>query len=140
MCYLLAVFSTICMCLWYRVCFSVMKFHIIHSIIEGEMTAMTASPIGLYFEKRTRPICVTPSLGRSDAIHFAPCVPLHQIQNKDLTGLRLIDKTLQFHNFLVTHSYELVHMTNIGYSQGSNLSRSRRPGASKNMVRDSRMY
>ena len=34
---------------------------------------MTASPIGLYFEKWTRPISVTPSPGRSDAIHFAPC-------------------------------------------------------------------
>ena len=45
-----------------------------YSVKQGEMTAMTASPIGLYFERRTRPTCVTPSPGRSDAIHFAPWV------------------------------------------------------------------
>ena len=43
-----------------------------YSVKQGEMTAMTASPIGLYSEKRTRPTCVTSSPGRSDAIHFAP--------------------------------------------------------------------
>ena len=70
LCYLLADFSTICMCLF----FSDEISHYPHnySVKQGEMTAMTASPIGLYFEKRTRPTCVTPSPGRSDAIHFAP--------------------------------------------------------------------
>ena len=35
---------------------------------------MTANPMGLYFEKRTSPISVTPSPGRSHAIHFAQCM------------------------------------------------------------------
>ena len=67
MCYLLVDFSTVFMCLFLTDVIS----HI-DSIMQREMTLMTASPIGLYFEKLTRPICVTPSPGRSDAIHFAP--------------------------------------------------------------------
>ena len=69
-CYLLADFSTICMCLIFSD--EISHYPLNFSVKQGEMTAMTASPIGLYFEKRTRPICVTPSPGRSDAIHFAP--------------------------------------------------------------------
>ena len=70
MCYLLADFSTICMCLFFSD--EISHYPLNFSVKQGEMTAMTASPIGLYFEKRTRPLCVTPSPGRSDAIHFAP--------------------------------------------------------------------
>ena len=70
LCYLLADFSTICMCLFFSD--EISHYPLNYSVKQGEMTAMTASPIGLYFEKRTRPTCVTPSPGRSDAIHFAP--------------------------------------------------------------------
>ena len=72
LCYLLADFSTICMCLFFSD--EISHYPLNYSVKQGEMTAMTASPIGLYFEKRTRPTCVTPSPGRSDDIHFAPCV------------------------------------------------------------------
>ena len=71
LCYFLADFSTICMCLFFSD--EISHYPLNYSVKQGEMTAMTASPIGLYFEKRTRPTCVTPSPGRSDAIHFAPC-------------------------------------------------------------------
>ena len=62
MCYLLADFSTICMCLFFSD--EISHYPLNYSAKQGEMTVMTASPIGLYFEKRTRPTCVTPSPGR----------------------------------------------------------------------------
>ena len=80
LCYLLADFSTICMCLFFSD--EISHYPLNYSVKQGEMTAMTASPIGLYFEKRTRPTCVTPSPGRSDAIHFAPSIHYSSTVNK----------------------------------------------------------